>query len=187
MHTHTWIMNVLKRSATAHTRTQSGTWSLTHAHSLFATLLQQSSRKCVAGLSEWADYSRIFTFKLTAFPWFCLPCMRFNLTLSLHLYIHFITWFCNPYFFTNVILVATLSLPTWRSSRLISCFLLCMSNPSCFLFTWQGWEFLWLDVAHGRNTLFQPVPFPLHHAPRLARRGSKETRITVCFLWGYLP
>ena len=33
-------------------------------------------------------------------------------------------------------------------------------------------------VAHGRNTLFQPVPFPLHQA---GQGEALETRITACF------
>ena len=56
-----------------------------------------------------------------------------------------------------------------------------MSNPSCFLFTWQG-ELPRLDVAERINPTSS---FPLHQAPRPTRVGRIETRITACSLWGY--
>ena len=48
-------------------------------------------------------------------------------------------------------------------------------------------EFPWLDVARGRNTLFQPVPFPSTRRPSRQVRVSLETRIPACFCEGTYP
>ena len=61
-----------------------------------------------------------------------------------------------------------------------------MRSPSCFFSPDRG-EFPWLDVARGRNTLFQPVPFPSVRRPGWPGGGSLETRITACFCVGTYP
>ena len=55
-----------------------------------------------------------------------------------------------------------------------------------FSFTLR-WHFPWLDVSRGRNTLFQPVPFPSIRRPSWPGGGSIVTRITACFCEGILP
>merc|ERR1711888_484523 len=80
----------------------------------------------------------------------------------------FFPQFCNPFFhpvpIAYVILGSALPLPTWGGNGLTSCFLLCMRSPSCF-FSPDSGDFPGLDVARGRNTLFQPVPSPPSGAP----------------------
>jgi len=73
-----------------------------------------------------------------------------------------------------------------ESNGLTSCFLLCMRSPSRFFSPDRG-EILRLDVARGRNTLFQPVPFPSIRRPGWPGGGSLETRITACFCEGTYP
>merc|ERR1712142_106737 len=85
------------------------------------------------------------------------------------------------------VILALLSLcRTWGDNGLTSCFLQCMSSPSCFFSPDRG-DFPWMDVARGRNTLFQPVPFPSIKRPGWPGGGIIETRITACFYEGNYP
>ena len=112
------------------------------------------------------------------------------LKAAFNFFFFFIPQFCNPFFhpvpIAYVILGSALPLPTWGGNGLTSCFLLCMRSPSCF-FSPDSGDFPGLDVARGRNTLFQPVPFPSIRRPGWPGGGIIETRITAYFCEGIYP